>query len=177
MPTPYAPGGGQRRCAAPAHSRRRNASGICIRMPAPSPVCGSQPQAPRCVRLRSTVEALLDDVVRRLALDVGDEADAAGVVLEARVVQPPCGSAIGRVMMPPLTRVAGARSVRRRAAPACRATRAAARSAWSASWMRSVCVDSTTIVSVRVTPSIERIRLISSSSDDVFAVFTLSSSV
>ncbi len=43
--------------------------------------------------------------------------------------------------------------------------------------MRSVWVDSTTIVSVRATPSIERMRLISSSSDDVFAVFTLSSSV
>ena len=35
--------------------------------------------------------------------------------------------------------------------------------------MRSVWVDSTTIVSVRTTPSIDRIRLISSSNDDVFA--------
>ena len=33
------------------------------------------------------LNALQDDVVRLLALDVGDKADAAGVVLVARVVQ------------------------------------------------------------------------------------------
>ena len=34
-----------------AHSRAKNSCGIWIRIPAPSPVSGSQPQAPRCVRL------------------------------------------------------------------------------------------------------------------------------
>src|SRR5207253_2249303 len=38
-----------------AHSRRRNASGTCTRMPAPSPVSGSQPHAPRWVRFWRTV--------------------------------------------------------------------------------------------------------------------------
>ena len=38
--------------------------------------------------------------------------------------------------------------------------------------LRSVCVDSTTIVSVRATPSIERIVLMSRSSEVVFSVFT-----
>jgi len=32
------------------HSRRRKRSGICTRMPAPSPVFGPAPQAPRCRR-------------------------------------------------------------------------------------------------------------------------------
>src|SRR4029077_3914147 len=40
-----------------AHSRRRNASGTWTRMPAPSPVKGSQPQAPRWVRFWRTVSA------------------------------------------------------------------------------------------------------------------------
>ena len=48
---------------------------------------------------------------------------------------------------------------------------------WSASWTRSVCVERTTIVSVRATPSIERSWLIRCSSDEVFAVFTFRSSV
>src|SRR4029450_6153183 len=38
----------------PFASRRRKASGICTMITAPSPVRGSQPHAPRCVRLRST---------------------------------------------------------------------------------------------------------------------------
>src|SRR5207244_924275 len=38
-----------------AHSRRRKASGTCTRMPAPSPVSGSQPHAPRWVRFWRTV--------------------------------------------------------------------------------------------------------------------------
>src|SRR5581483_2702444 len=54
MPTPYLPGAGSGIFSL-AHSRRRNASGIWIRMPAPSPVSGSQPHAPRCVRFWRTV--------------------------------------------------------------------------------------------------------------------------
>ena len=43
--------------------------------------------------------------------------------------------------------------------------------------MDSAAVDKTTIVSVRVTPSIRRRELISRSSDGVFRVLTLRSSV
>ena len=56
-------------------------------MPAPSPVSGSEPAAPRCSRLTSSVEGVADDGVRALALDVGDEADAAGIVLVGGAVQ------------------------------------------------------------------------------------------
>jgi len=47
----------------------------------------------------------------------------------------------------------------------------------STSCERSVCVDSTTIVSVRPTPSIDRMWLISSSNVEVLNVFTFSNSV
>ena len=50
-------------------------------MPAPSPVRGSHPQAPRWVRLSQHLETLLHDIVRFLALDIDHEADAARVVL------------------------------------------------------------------------------------------------
>ena len=56
-------------------------------MPAPSPVFASQPQAPRCSRLIRTCSALRTMSCERCALHVHDEADAAGVVLGARVVQ------------------------------------------------------------------------------------------
>ena len=39
------------------------------------------------VEVLEDLQPLLDDAVRLLALDVGDEADAAGIVLVARVVQ------------------------------------------------------------------------------------------
>jgi len=54
---------------------------------------------------------------------------------------------------------------------------AAASTPSSATCCRSVCVDRTTIVSVRATPSMERTRLMSCSSVSVLRVFTLSSSV
>lgn len=50
MPTPYSPGSG-RVNPQEAHSRSKNACGIWIRSPAPSPVTGSLPLAPRCCRL------------------------------------------------------------------------------------------------------------------------------
>src|SRR3954468_23558474 len=54
MPTPYCPAGGSfTPCL--AISSRRKRSGIWISSPAPSESFGSQPTAPRCVRLRSTV--------------------------------------------------------------------------------------------------------------------------
>src|SRR6185436_6937575 len=54
IPTPYCPAAGSSTRSA-FTSRRKNASGICTRIPAPSPVFGSQPQAPRCVRFWRTV--------------------------------------------------------------------------------------------------------------------------
>ena len=56
-------------------------------MPAPSPVFFSQPQAPRCSRLFRICQRLTNDVVRFATLEIDDEADAAGVVLVARIVQ------------------------------------------------------------------------------------------
>ncbi|WDT80093.1 MAG: hypothetical protein MPW14_23795 [Candidatus Manganitrophus sp.] len=53
-------------------------------MPAPSPVQGSQPTAPRWSRFSSDLQPIVNDVVGTAALDVGQEADAAGIVLELR---------------------------------------------------------------------------------------------
>src|SRR5262249_31944835 len=122
------------------------------------------------------LEPLLDDAVRLLALHVHDEADAAGVVLDARVTQPPRGSTIG---------VHDASRWARRRCPLRSPTRRARlpcatggrSSGWSAIRLLSACVESTTVVSVRVTPSSERIWVIRRSSVDVFAVFTLRRSV
>ena len=65
----------------------KNLCGICTRMPAPSPARGSAPTAPRCSRLHRIVQRVLDDLVRLAALDVGDEADAAGILVERRIVE------------------------------------------------------------------------------------------
>ena len=68
-------------------------------MPAPSPARGSAPTAPRCSRLQRIVQRVLDDLVRLAALDVGDEADAAGILVERGIVEArACGHAgIGAV--------------------------------------------------------------------------------
>ena len=88
MPTPYWPSGGSfTPCF--AITSRQEASGIWIRMPAPS----ESRVAARRAAVREVAQdrqALLDDGVRLLALDVRDEAEAAGVVLvggKARVVK------------------------------------------------------------------------------------------
>ena len=60
MPTPYWPSAGSVMPSSP-QARRRNASGIWIRMPAPSPCSGSAPVAPRCVRFSRIASALRDD--------------------------------------------------------------------------------------------------------------------
>jgi hypothetical protein len=70
-----------------ASTARRNASGTWVRMPAPSPVSGSLPEAPRCSRLRSAVRPCSTVSWRDAPGDVGQEGDAAGVVLVRRVVQ------------------------------------------------------------------------------------------
>ena len=106
----------------------------------------------------------------RLALDVHHEPDAARVALGPRVVEP-LRPSFHRL------RLSSAASLPfRRAALRLRRAGSASRGC-SASCARSMWVDSTTSVSVRATPSISRMRLISRSSDDVFAVFTLRSSV
>ncbi|MDF2554571.1 MAG: hypothetical protein K0R60_466 [Microbacterium sp.] len=53
MPAAYSPTGG----SSNSTTARRNASGIWVRMPAPSPVPASDPMAPRCSRFRSAVSA------------------------------------------------------------------------------------------------------------------------
>ena len=58
-----------------------------MRMPAPSPVFASRPAGAAVLQVDQHLETPLDDRVRPAALDVHDEADAAGVVLEARVIQ------------------------------------------------------------------------------------------
>ena len=50
---PVEPAGGSSMPRSPA-SRLKKASGIWVRIPAPSPVSGSLPLVPRCSRLRST---------------------------------------------------------------------------------------------------------------------------
>ncbi len=52
-PAAYSPTGGSSKPT----TARRNASGICVRMPAPSPVPASEPMAPRCSRLRRASRA------------------------------------------------------------------------------------------------------------------------
>ncbi len=55
-PVPYSPSAGKFKLSLVA-SARKNRSGICIRMPAPSPVLTSQPQAPRCSRFKRICSA------------------------------------------------------------------------------------------------------------------------
>src|SRR5262249_5328116 len=116
-------------------------------------------------------ERLLDDLVRALALHVHDEPDAAGVAFGAGIEEPrgladrPHGSSL----------LSAGRARGRRTLPGIASGGVAISGMGSCT--RSVWVESTTMVSVRATPSIERIRLMSSSSDEVLAVFALRSSV
>ena len=68
-------------------SARRKRSGTWTRIPAPSPVSGSAPVAPRWSRLVSAVERRIDELAAGDALQVGDERHTARVVLEAGVVE------------------------------------------------------------------------------------------
>ena len=80
MPTPYAPGAGSSMPVA-SHSRRRNVVG---HLDEDAGAVTGQRIAAAGAAMREVAqdgEALLDDVVRALALDVRDEADAAGVAL------------------------------------------------------------------------------------------------
>ena len=60
---------------------------------------GSAPTAPRCSRLTGC-RRVLDDLVRLPALDVGDEADTAGIFLERRIEQAEIRGAHGRLALP-----------------------------------------------------------------------------
>ena len=107
-----------------AVSRRRNRSGIWIRMPAPSPVLASQPHAPRCSRLMSTCSACSTIACERWPLMCTTKPDAARVVLVARVVEalggreswdvhtciyaPPAPSAKRNLRMQPMRSASGA---------------------------------------------------------------------
>ena len=110
-----------RRAARSRTTSRRNASGTCIRMPAPSPELGSAPAAPRWSRLRRAVRAFGHDVVAGHAGQGRDEGDATGVVLVASVVEP-----LGRRervrsgILPSSSAPASVRASTRLAAPACR---------------------------------------------------------
>ena len=70
-----------------AHSSLRKSCGIWMRMPAPSPAIGSAPTAPRCSRFSRMSSASLTIWCDLRALQVGDEADAAGVVLALGIEQ------------------------------------------------------------------------------------------
>ena len=70
-----------------AHSSRRSACGICVSTPQPSPSVGSAPTAPRWSRLTRICRPFSQDRVGLAVLHVGDEADAAGIVLVGRVVE------------------------------------------------------------------------------------------
>jgi hypothetical protein len=65
----------------------KNLCGICMRMPAPSPVLISLPQAPRWSRLRQDLEAVATIWCDLRPCMSDDEADAAGIVLKPRIVE------------------------------------------------------------------------------------------
>ena len=68
-----------------AISLRRNLSGICTKMPAPSPVAGSEPLAPRWSIWAFIVRVFTMMSWERLPFEVGDETDAAGVFFVRRM--------------------------------------------------------------------------------------------
>ena len=86
MPQPYCPGSGNSMRAF-LQASTRNRCGICSSTPAPSPVSVLGAAGAAVIEIGEDLQALLQDPVRFAALDVDDEADAAGVVLERRIVQ------------------------------------------------------------------------------------------
>ncbi len=62
--------------------RLKNACGVCTRMPAPSPAQRVGADRAAVFEVAQDVDRVLDDLVRLAALDVGDEADAAGILLD-----------------------------------------------------------------------------------------------
>ena len=86
MPTPYSPAGGNVNPRL-AHSRRKEL--VRNLNQDAGAVAGFRIAAARAAmrQVDEDLNALGDDVVRRFAVDVGDKADTAGVVLVTRIVQ------------------------------------------------------------------------------------------
>ena len=89
-----------RGAAAKPTTSRRKRSGIWMRMPAPSPVLTSLPDAPAVLEVAQGADALAHDVVAAQALHVDDEVDAARVVLERGVVEALSGRQISHEVFP-----------------------------------------------------------------------------
>ena len=75
------------RCRAWRIRRRRSGAGSAPGCRSRRRIFGSAPTAPRWSRFSQDREALLDDVVRLAVLHVGDEADAAGILLVRGIVE------------------------------------------------------------------------------------------
>ncbi len=86
MPTPYSPGGGRVKPSLDAFPREKLVRNLDQHAGA---IAGLRIAAAGAAvsQVDQNLNALDDNVVRLLALDVGDKADAAGIVLVARVVK------------------------------------------------------------------------------------------
>jgi hypothetical protein len=89
MPTPYSPGGGR---VTPCALHLGAVEVVRDLDQDAGAVAEQRVRAgrPAMVQVQQDLQTLLDDVVALRPLDVGDEADAAGVVLVGRVVQASC---------------------------------------------------------------------------------------
>src|ERR1700722_7278407 len=117
------------------------------------------------------LQRLLDDVVGPLALNIYDEADSARVVLIRWIVETLClRNAVVVVHHDPRLDSGSADFAEPWRLRLPLDASCASPLACTEMRPRSVCVESTTIVSVRDTPSIERIVLINRSSDEVLSV-------
>ena len=106
MPQPYAPGSGSSMRAF-LHASTRNRCGICTSTPAPSPLSCLGAAGAAMIEVARGPAGPAAGSVRLAALDVDDEADAAGVVLERRIVQ----TLLGRQTRPARTAPLGAAHV------------------------------------------------------------------
>ncbi len=88
VPTAYAPAAGSSKST----TARKNSSGTWIRMPAPSPVFDLAAAGTAMLHSEQRGEGLADDAVIAATGEVGDQGDAARVVLELRGVEPRRGT-------------------------------------------------------------------------------------
>ena len=58
-----------------------------MRQPEPSPTRGSAPTRPAMIEIGEHEKSVTDDLVRLRALDIGDETDAARIMLVGRIVK------------------------------------------------------------------------------------------
>ena len=87
-PTPYSPGSGRAMPRLGALLPRRRRAGSARGCRSRRPILGSAPTAPRWSRLCRICRPCCDDGVGLAVLHVGDEADAAGILLVRRIVEP-----------------------------------------------------------------------------------------